>query len=153
HNSRTGWKLASSVGGVGTGERGDRIILDDPHNVKDVESEIVRTETTRWFRESLSTRFNAAGTAFIVIMQRVHEDDVSGIILSNQMRYCHLMIPMLYDWERQTDEDNEPLRTDIGWEDPRYDPDQQECDGELAWPDRFSQATCDQLQVDLGPYA
>ena len=34
HNSRTGWKLASSVGGVGTGERGDRIILDDPHNVK-----------------------------------------------------------------------------------------------------------------------
>jgi len=33
-NTRTGWKLATSVGGVSTGERGDRIILDDPHNVE-----------------------------------------------------------------------------------------------------------------------
>ena len=153
HNSRTGWKLASSVGGVGTGERGDRIILDDPHNVKDVESETVRTETTRWFRESLSSRFNNEATSFIVIMQRVHEDDVSGVILSNDMNYCHLMIPMYYDWERQTDEDDEPYETKIGWSDPRYSEDQAECDDVLAWPERFSQETCKQLEIDLGPYA
>ena len=34
-NTATGWKLASSIGGVGTGERGNRVILDDPHNVKE----------------------------------------------------------------------------------------------------------------------
>ena len=49
-NDKHGWKLATSVGGVGTGERGDVIILDDPHNVKEAESDQVRTETVRWFR-------------------------------------------------------------------------------------------------------
>jgi predicted phage terminase large subunit-like protein len=158
HNSRTGWKLASSVGGVGTGERGDRIILDDPHNVKDVESETVRTETTRWFRESLSSRFNNEATSFVVIMQRVHEDDVSGVILSPKengetLGYCHLMIPMFYDWERQSLPDGSADETDIGWCDPRYDEDPDECDNVLAWPERFSPTTCDQLKTALGPYA
>ena len=32
-NNMTGFKLATSVTGVATGERGDRILLDDPHNV------------------------------------------------------------------------------------------------------------------------
>ena len=36
-NTATGWKLATSVSGIGTGERGDRIIVDDPNNVKDAE--------------------------------------------------------------------------------------------------------------------
>lgn len=158
HNTRTGWKLASSVGGVGTGERGDRIILDDPHNVKDVESETVRTETTRWFRESLSSRFNNEQTSFVVIMQRVHEDDVSGVILSPQengetMGYCNLMIPMYYNWELQTDEYDAPRETSIGWTDPRYREEPDDCDGILAWPGRFSEDTCHALETALGPYA
>jgi predicted phage terminase large subunit-like protein len=163
HNTRTGWKLASSVGGVGTGERGDRIILDDPHNVKDAESETVRNETTRWFRESLSSRFNNAQTAFVVIMQRVNEDDVSGVILSNERsNYTHLMIPMKYDWERQTDAEGRPITTDIDWFDPRWvDPEeagsidaaQRQCDETLAWPERFEPSAVDQLEADLGPYA
>jgi hypothetical protein len=61
-NTRKGWKLASSVGGVGTGERGDRVILDDAHNIKEAESETVRTETVRWFRESMSDRLNSLQT-------------------------------------------------------------------------------------------
>jgi hypothetical protein len=32
-NDQTGWKFATSIGGIGTGERGDRVLLDDPHNV------------------------------------------------------------------------------------------------------------------------
>src|SRR5580658_1651982 len=44
-NTKQGWKLASSVSGVGTGERGDRVVLDDPHNVKESESDAVREET------------------------------------------------------------------------------------------------------------
>src|SRR5215467_6660403 len=149
HNTRTGWKLASSVGGVGTGERGDRIILDDPHNVKDAESDTVRNETARWFRESLSSRFNNEETAFVVIMQRVHQDDVSGVILENRMNYCNLMIPMRYDPERQT----AGRENEIGWLDPRHSDIDDECDGELAWPDRFSPEAVDQLEIDLGPYA
>lgn len=140
-NNKTGWKLASSVGGVGTGERGDRVLLDDPHNVKDAESEVVRTETVRWFRESMSNRLNdMEKSAIVIIMQRVHEDDVSGAILAAGMDYSHLMLPMHYDASRH-------CSTDIGWSDPRQD------DGELAWPERFSPAVVERMGNDLGPYA
>jgi hypothetical protein len=44
-NNMTGFKLATSVGGVGTGERGDRVILDDPHNVVKAESALEREKT------------------------------------------------------------------------------------------------------------
>src|ERR1700679_2203029 len=81
-NNKTGWKKASSVGGAVTGLRADRVLLDDPHNVIDIESEIVRSETVRWFRESLSNRLNSPdSSAIIIIMQRLHEMDVSGILL------------------------------------------------------------------------
>lgn len=140
-NDKTGSKLATSVGGIGTGERGDRVILDDPHNVKDGESEAIRGETVRWFRESLSNRLNdMEKSAIVVIMQRVHEADVSGTILAEDMGYVHLMIPMEYERGRH-------CTTAIGWEDPREE------DGELAWPERFPAHVVEGLASHLGPYA
>jgi predicted phage terminase large subunit-like protein len=140
-NDKTGSKLATSVGGIGTGERGDRIILDDPHNVKEGESEAVRGETVRWFRESLSNRLNSMEqSAIVVIMQRVHEADVSGTIIENGFAdYVHLMIPMEYDAGRHC---TTPIWTD--W---------REEDGELAWPERFPTKVVDDLKTSLGPYA
>jgi predicted phage terminase large subunit-like protein len=154
-NTKRGWKLASSVGGVGTGERGDRVVLDDPHNVKESESQTVREETVRWFRESMSDRLNNIKTgAIIVIMQRVHEDDVSGAILSLGFNYCHLCIPLEYEWDRQTREDGSPVATDIGWIDPRYIPmAPDDCDGVLAWEERLPADEVDQLKIQKGPYA
>ena len=155
-NAGTGWKLASSVSGVGTGERGDRIILDDPHNVKEAESELVRTETVRWFRESMSNRLNdIENGAIVIIMQRVHEDDVSGVILAAGMDYVHLMIPMEYDPERQVDDDGQAIETTIGWYDPRFDMGDHLDDiaGLLAWPERFSEKAWAGLKLDVGPYA
>lgn len=140
-NNKTGWKLASSVGGVGTGERGDRVILDDPHNVKEVESDIVRDETVRWFRESMSNRLNdMEKSAIVVVMQRLHESDVSGVILSEGFGYTHLMIPMEYDPGRHCE-------TEIGWSDPREE------DGELAWEARFPPKSIINSKRELGPYA
>ncbi len=154
-NTSTGWKLASSVGGVGTGERGDRVILDDPHNVKESESETVRAETVRWFRESLSSRFNDLESgALIIIMQRVHEDDVSGVILGLGFDYCHLMIPWEYESDRQYDGDGDLVKTSIGWIDPRFDEDDPEStDGEPAWPARFSVDAMARTRHEVGPYA
>jgi predicted phage terminase large subunit-like protein len=151
-NSKHGFKLATSIGGVGTGERGDRIILDDPHNVKESESETVRTETIRWFRESMTSRLNNMQTGNkIVIMQRVHEGDISGTILDLGMDYVHLIIPMEYVW--QADENNEPYATSIGWVDPRWTPDPEDSQGELAWPERWPAQTCVKLKKDLGEHA
>ncbi len=155
-NRKTGWKLASSVGGVSTGERGDRIVLDDPHNVKEAESEIIRTETVRWFRESMSNRLNNMDTgAIVIIMQRLHGDDVSGVVLEKGMAYVHLLIPMEYDWDLQTDEHGAARRNEIGWYDPRYDKsdDPDEIDGTPAWPARFPAHVLDAIKTDAGPYA
>ena len=151
-NFQHGWKLASSVGGVGTGERGDRIILDDPHNVKESESETVRNETIRWFRESMSSRLNNMEKgAIVIIMQRVHESDVSGTILENEFPYVHLIIPMEFVWD--ADENGEAYANEIGWVDPRWRPDPDDCDGVLAWPSLWPQTAVDSLVKILGPYA
>lgn len=124
-NSMMGWKLATSIGGTGTGERGDRVLLDDPHNVKEAESDAVRTSTVTWFREAMSNRLNDIDkSAIIVIMQRVHENDVSGEIITEGLPYQHLLIPMEYDVNRA-------YATCIGWRDPRT------TDRQLAWPERF----------------
>jgi predicted phage terminase large subunit-like protein len=124
-NAATGWKFASSIGGVGTGERGDFVILDDPHNVKESESDAVRQETVRWFCEAMQNRLNDMSTgSIIVIMQRVHEKDVSGTIIEEFPEYEHLCIPMEYEPELH-------CKTSIGWEDWRTEA------GELAWPERF----------------
>ncbi len=151
-NSNKGWKLASSVGGVATGERGDRIILDDPHSVLEAESEVVREATVRWFRESMSNRLNdMEKSAIVIIMQRVHMMDVSGVILEERMVYDHLMIPMEYDPDRQVDDEG-PITTSIGWIDPRYQPDLDAATDTLAWPERFPHDNCEQLKSDIGPY-
>jgi predicted phage terminase large subunit-like protein len=124
-NNAKGWKFASSVKGVGTGERGDRVLLDDPHSVKEAESQVVRDETVRWFTEAMSNRLNdMTKSAIIVIMQRTHEGDVSGAIIDGEMDYEHLMIPMEYEPSRC-------CTTSIGWTDPRT------IEGECFWPERF----------------
>jgi predicted phage terminase large subunit-like protein len=166
-NNKTGFKLATSIRGVGTGERGTRVILDDPHNVKDIESDTMRKETVRWFRESMSNRLNdMRRSAIVIIMQRLHEEDVSGEILAKEFAYCHLMIPMEFEPSRyplnHSTGEIEYDGNDIGWIDPRaldddgvllspYELDQRE--GELAWPERFPADVVEALKYELGPFA
>lgn len=149
-NDKTGWKLATSVGGIGVGERGDRFIIDDANNTMEMESEAERRNTNMWFTEVVPDRLNnPKDSAIVVIQQRLHEEDVSGVAISREMGYTHLMIPMEYDSKRHCvtviglDDNN----NEIVWEDPRMD------DGDLAWPERFPKDVCDQLHNDKGEYA
>jgi len=140
-NDKRGFKMATSVRGVGTGERGDRIIVDDPHNVKDGESEAERTNAVDWFTEVLPTRMNDPRTsAVVVIMQRIHQDDVSGHIIANDLGYEHLMLPMEFEPDRR-------CYTSIGFKDPRVK------DGELLWPDRFTAEVIKRDTKIMGSYA
>lgn len=143
-NTKTGFKFATSVGGIGTGERGDRVLLDDPHNVKEAESDTVRTETVRWFKEAMSNRLNDMDdSVIIVIMQRVHEDDVSGAILADKLPYVHLMIPMEFEPDRRT---VTFLGPKLFWADPRR------VEGECFWPQRFSPSAVVECKL-LGEHA
>ena len=49
-NNRSGYRLSTSVGGAATGEGGDRIVCDDPHNVQEAESDSIRKATHRLVR-------------------------------------------------------------------------------------------------------
>jgi predicted phage terminase large subunit-like protein len=137
-NNHRGFKLATSVHGLGTGERGDRVIIDDPHNVLEAESDAKRNSALQWFTEVMPTRVNDAKTAaFIVIMQRVHENDVTGLILEKELGYTHLCIPMHYDPEHPI---VKKANVWPGWSgDPRTEHD------ELAFPERYGQAEVDEL--------
>jgi len=136
-----GFKIATSVGGVGTGERGDRVIIDDPHNVKEGESSAKRNEVLLWFTEVIPTRLNdPEESAIIVIMQRVHEGDVSGLILEKEIGYEHLCLPMEFNPTRR-------CVTSIGFQDPRTE------ENELLWPERMTRAVVERDKKVMGPYA
>jgi predicted phage terminase large subunit-like protein len=140
-NDKTGSKFASSVKGIGTGERGDRVVIDDPHDVHKSESDVVRTDTVRWFRETITDRLNNLDdSAIVIIMQRVHQNDISGFILEQGWQYCHLMVPMEFESGR------EPFNP-IGWTDPRTE------DGDLAWPERFSPEAVANIEREKGSWA
>jgi len=146
-NNKAGWRFASSVGAGLTGHRGDRIIVDDPHAVQQAESEADRNSALRWFAETLPTRLNDVDeSAIVVIMQRVHEKDVSGLIISKELGYDHLMLPMEYE------PDHPHLsRTALNFRDPRTQL------GELLWPERFSAKSVEELKLTFrswgGTYA
>jgi predicted phage terminase large subunit-like protein len=138
-NDKYGVMRAISVDGATTGYRGDMFVIDDPHDVSKAESDARRTDAVKWFMESAQNRLNSlVDSVIVVVMQRVHEEDVSSIAL--EMGYDHLCIPMR--WE-------EELRkyTTIGWTDPRSN------DGELMWPERFPKTELDQLESNMGAYA
>jgi predicted phage terminase large subunit-like protein len=141
-NDKGGYRLATSVGGALTGEGGAVIVVDDPHNALEVESEAIRESTLQWWDESLSTRLNDPVTgAYVIIMQRLYEDDLTGHILSkNEGEWVHLMLPMRYEPARH-------CHTLIGFDDPRTD------DGELLWRDRFPEEEVVSLEKRLGPFA
>lgn len=81
-NDQGGHRIATSVGGSATGSGGDIIILDDPHNTEEVESELARHSVIEWHDGVIATRFNTPEEGVeILIMQRVHEGDLTGHVL------------------------------------------------------------------------
>ncbi|QBQ71171.1 terminase [Shewanella phage S0112] len=168
-NNLRGWRMASSVGSGLTGYRGDRLLLDDPHSVKKADSDAFREDTLRWFSETLPTRLNNPDqSAIVVIMQRVHERDVSGLILAEELGYEHLMLPMEYEPERccytkvkpkyiqvpkkiqvSWDKDEKAWRPDKEGTVLKYKIDPREKDGDLLWPERFSEKSVEELKKTL----
>ncbi|MGN0489347.1 MAG: phage terminase large subunit [Ruminococcus sp.] len=93
-NNHHGMMYSTSVGGAITGTGADIIIIDDPQNPLMANSETERQNSIDFFKNTLQTRLNDPKTgAFIVIMQRLHENDLTGYILSQDLGYTHLCLP------------------------------------------------------------
>jgi predicted phage terminase large subunit-like protein len=77
-----GFRMSTSIGGVLTGRGADFIILDDPLKPDDALSETRRTSVNQWYDNSLLSRLNSKETGVIIIvMQRLHQDDLVGHVL------------------------------------------------------------------------
>jgi predicted phage terminase large subunit-like protein len=149
-----------------TGGRGDRVIIDDPHDVDGGESDVQRPRAVKTFREAIPDRLNDMNkSAIVVIMQRLHSDDVSGTILKVGLPYVHLNLPMEFEAYREENglridaRCRTYLQKDIGpdgkplegatpfFVDPRT------YDGELLFEERFPRNVVDGLKKAKGSYA
>lgn len=92
-NDKRGTMIATSVGGTATGKGGDFVIVDDLHNPEGAESDTERETAIRFFDQTLSTRLDdkKAGV-IIVVMQRLHEKDLTGHLLAEIGGYEHLKL-------------------------------------------------------------
>jgi predicted phage terminase large subunit-like protein len=78
-----GGRLAASVGGPVTGRGGQIVIIDDPVKPQDALSDVERKRANDWFSNTLLSRLNDQQTgAIIIVMQRLHEDDFVGHVMS-----------------------------------------------------------------------
>lgn len=91
-----GWVIGVAVGGEGTGLHPDFIVIDDALSADDARSEVKRQTAVDWFEKTISTR-GMTRRAFVVhIAQRLHEDDLAGVMLRTG-RYAHIRFPMYYE--------------------------------------------------------
>ena len=142
-NDHGGYRLITSVEAQVTGEGGNIIIIDDPNAAQEAFSEATIQNTIDWWDNAMSTRLNDQRTgAYIVIQQRLSEEDLTGHILSKEAgEWTHLCLPMRYESDRS-------FVTSIGWQDPRTD------EGALLWPERFGETEVKRLESKLGgPWA
>lgn len=140
-NSQRGEREAMPFASL-TGGRGNRVIIDDPHSVDSAESELERYSVTRRFRESVQDRLNdPQKDAIVIVMHRLHMQDICGVIDDLQMPYEKLIIPMEYEPDRLI------APTILGWVDPRT------YAGELLHPAHMPRPNVDQLKRDFGAVA
>ena len=139
-NQDTGTREGTAFGSL-TSKRGNRLIIDDPHSTKTAESDTERASTVRQFREGSLNRLNdQERDAIVVVMQRLHEQDVTGALMKLGLGFVLLMLPMEFEPQRR-------CSTSIGWTDPRTE------EGELLDPVRFPRKVVDDLKKGLGSYA
>ena len=158
-NDKNGTRLSVSIEGQLTGQGGDIIIVDDPHNVQEGESPTKREKVVQWWQESLPSRLNDQNHgAMVVIMQRVHALDMAGHIIANEMgaayvgdpstktthvvKWDHLCLPARFEHDHPT-----PVRSSLGFKDPRT------IDGEPLWKARFDSEALDNLSAPMTQYA
>jgi predicted phage terminase large subunit-like protein len=141
-NDQGGERLITSIGAAVTGEGGSIIVIDDPNAAGEAFSDAIIETTIDWWDSTMSTRLNDPKTgAYIIIQQRLAENDLTGHVLSKDVgEWTHLCLPMRYEPDRS-------FVSSIGWTDPRKE------EGELLWPDRFGEAQVKGLERTLGPFA
>ena len=138
-NTQRGVMVATSTSGSITGKGGNRIVVDDPHNPTQAESDVQRESALGYFRRTLSTRLDdKKHDAIVVVMQRLHERDLSA--QCQDLGFVHVCLPA----EAET-------RTEIVF--PRSGRIVTREAGDVLWPEREDRAELAQQKQLLGSAA
>lgn len=123
--TKRGYRLATSVGGAVTGEGGNFLIVDDPHNPTHIFSESRRNAALQWFDQTFSSRLDDKKKGvFVIVMQRLHENDLTGHLLNKKgSEWVHIALPAISD------------------------------SGDLLHSDRESVQELERAKIELGSYA
>src|SRR5216683_1139019 len=136
-----GYRLATSIGGVLTGRGADIILIDDPLKPEEALSEAQRQAANEWYDHTLYSRLNdKRHGAIVIIMQRLHEDDLVGHILG-QEPWEVLSFPAIAEAE-------EAHQIETIWG-PRCFTRRQ---GEALHPDREPLETLEHIRRTIGEY-
>src|SRR5947209_4695762 len=139
--TRQGYRLATSTGGVLTGRGADIILTDDPLKPEEALSNAQRKAANEWYDHTLYSRLNdKRHGAIVIIMQRLHEDDLIGHVLA-QEGWEVLSFPAI----AEADEVHE---IETIWEPQRFT----RLQGEALHPDREPLETLDRIRRTIGEY-
>ena len=139
--TRQGYRLATSIGGVLTGRGADIILIDDPLKPEEALSDAQRKAANEWYDHTLYSRLNdKRHGAIVIIMQRLHEDDLVGHVLA-QEGWEILSFPAIA-------EADEVHRIETIWGAQCF----RRRQGEALHPDREPLETLDRIRRTIGEY-
>lgn len=91
-----GGRMATSIGGTLTGRGADWIIIDDPQKSVDASSESQRAKLNEWYGSTLYSRLNDKATGkILLVMQRLHQDDLAGHLLDSGNQFKVIKLPVI----------------------------------------------------------
>lgn len=94
--TRGGGRYSSTVGGTLTGRGGNWLIIDDPIKPSDVNSDLIRNKVNDWYGNTLYSRLNDKKNGkILVIMQRTHEQDLTGYLLESKAGFKQIRMPLV----------------------------------------------------------
>ena len=94
--TRRGYRKSTSVSGALTGLGGNFFLIDDPQKPVDAQSETLRNGLNGWYANTLLSRLDNKQTGvIIVVMQRVHADDLSGFLAGSSDEWTVLSLPAI----------------------------------------------------------
>jgi predicted phage terminase large subunit-like protein len=166
-NDKGGHRISTSVGGKGTGEGGQIVVVDDAHKIDDARSESKLQEAIAWWDGTMSSRGNdPRRSARVIVAHRISEKDLTGHVYAKELGYEALVIPahfdpnrIVYSFPAGTSPDRVrakhgvdcivPTKLQLARPELR---DPRTVRGELLWPDRFGEAEIRDLTLSLGPW-
>ena len=137
--TQRGFRFATSVGGTATGEGGDMLIMDDPHNPLQAASDVMRQQGIDWFKQTFVSRLNNKKRgAIVVVMQRLHDQDLTGYLQENSGGlWEHLRLPAIAE---------KPVTIYMGG----FSVERKA--GDILQPERESKSQLSQAKIELGSY-